>query len=179
VLLLIIYFAIVFHSSQGNPGLEGMMNAGPAASAYASQSHQGVSSSPAFSQQQTPLANPALEQPQSSPSAAGSLLGGGLSAPATTQQICSCITIHPAAPAVQQSPAASLAPATDSFAPSAASSVAQQQQQQTFSAPQQSFAAQQNSFVAPATAQQQQAYASSQQQFSGAQSAAAQSHGGY
>jgi hypothetical protein len=141
-----------------------MMNAGPAASAYASQSHQGVSSSPAFAQQQTPLANPALEQPQSSPSAAGSLLGGGLSAPATTQQICSCITIHPAAPAVQQSPAASLAPATDSFAPSAASSVAQQQQQQTFSAPQQSFApaAQQNSFVAPAAAQQQQAYAPAQ-----------------
>ena len=118
---------------------------------YASQ---GVSSSPVF-EQQRPSASPALEQPQSSPSAAGSLLGGGLSAPATTQQICSCITIHPAAPSsVQQSPAASLAPAADSFAPSAASSAAQQQQQQTFSAPQQSFA--------PAAAQQQQAYAPAQ-----------------
>jgi hypothetical protein len=119
---------------------------------YASQ---GVSSSPVF-EQQRPSASPALEQPQSSPSAAGSLLGGGLSAPAATHQICSCITINPAAAS---------APATDSFAPSAASSVAQQQQQQqTFSAPQQSFApaAQQNSFVAPATAQQQQAYAPAQ-----------------
>jgi hypothetical protein len=121
---------------------------------YASQ---GLSSSPVF-EQQRPSASPALEQPQSSPSAAGSLLGGGLSAPAATHQICSCITINPAAPS------AASAPATDSFAPSAASSVAQQQQQQTFSAPQQSFApaAQQNSFVAPAAAQQQQAYAPAQ-----------------
>ena len=108
---------------------------------YASQ---GVSSSPVF-EQQRPSASPALEQPQSSPSAAGSLLGGGLSAPAATHQICSCITINPAAPS------AASAPATDSFAPSAASSAAQQQ---TFSAPQQSFA--------PAAAQQQQAYAPAQ-----------------
>jgi hypothetical protein len=123
----------------------------------ASYANQGASSSSAFDQQRPSLASPAFEQ-QSSPSAsgAGSLLGGGSSAPAATHQICSCITINPtAASSVHQSAPAASAPLTDSFAPAA-------QQQQTFAAPQQqqSFAAPQQTFAAAPA--QQQAYAPAQ-----------------
>jgi hypothetical protein len=122
----------------------------------ASYANQGASSSSAFDQQRPSLASPAFEQQSSPASGAGSLLGGGSSAPAATHQICSCITINPtAASSVHQSAPAASAPLTDSFAPAA-------QQQQTFAAPQQqqSFAAPQQSFAAAPA--QQQAYAPAQ-----------------
>nr|CAH0108842.1 unnamed protein product [Daphnia galeata] len=138
-------------SNQGSqPGLGGMMSSSQMPS-YVAQSQQ---SSPALEQQR-----PAFTADQSRPGASGSspLLSGATTAPATTQQICSCITINPAAPAAAAA-AQQSAPVSSSSADSTAAQQFAAPQQQSFAAPQQqTFSApQQQTFAAPA---QQQTYA--------------------
>ena len=102
---------------------------------YVAQSQQ---SSPALEQQR-----PAFTADQSRPAASGissPLLSGATTAPATTQQICSCITINPAAPAA--------AAAAQQSAPVSSSSADSSAAQQSFAAP-----AQQQTYGAPAVSQ--------------------------
>lgn len=113
-------------SQGGSTGNSGMM-AGQ--SAYSAQSQQGSLNNPA--------ASPAFAPEQSRPSVSPVMPA----APTTTQQICSCITINPAASSAHQSAPVASSAAAESSAQAAASAA---EQQQTFSAPAaaQSFAAQ-------------------------------------
>ncbi|KAI9556586.1 hypothetical protein GHT06_016376 [Daphnia sinensis] len=125
--------------NQGASSLSGML-----AGQYASQGQQAVLNTGALPlEQQRPAASPAFVAEQSRPAASPVMPA----APTTTQQICSCITVNPAAQS-----AAAASPVAESAAPVAA---APQQSfaaapQQTFAAPQQTFAAaQQQAYAAP------------------------------
>ncbi|KZS05901.1 Uncharacterized protein APZ42_030917 [Daphnia magna] len=119
---------------------------------YASQGQQAVLNTGALPlEQQRPAASPAFVAEQSIPASSPVSGAGTVTA---TQQICSCVTINPAASA-HQAPASS---AQESVAPAAAQQSFAAAPQQTFAAPQQTFAAPQQSFAAA----QQQAYAAPQ-----------------
>ncbi|KZS05900.1 Uncharacterized protein APZ42_030910 [Daphnia magna] len=129
--------------NQGSSGLSGMLGG-----QYASQGQQAVLNTGALPlEQQRPAASPAFVAEQLRPASASPAMPA---APTTTQQICSCITINPAASAAQSAAAASPAQLAAPIAAAPQQSFAAAPQQTFAAAPQQTFAAaQQQAYAAP------------------------------